>query len=93
MTDSPKSPFLSFSCIGGAYLGIILEFNLPSSAYATMALREITKMDMSSEFQTSLNEAGTNKQPPVEEASVAVAAAAEEPEMKRIKQEPLASDL
>ena len=91
MTDSPKSPFLSFSCIGGAYLGIILEFNLPSSAYATMALREITKMDMSSEFQTSLNEAGTNKQPPVEEASVA--AASEEPEMKRIKQEPLASDL
>ena len=61
-----------------------------------MALREITKMDMSSEFQTSLNEAGTNKQPPVEEASVAVAAvaaASEEPEMKRIKQEPLASDL
>ena len=62
-----------------------------------MALREITKMDMSSEFQTSLNEAGTNKQPPVEEASVAVAAAAaaasEEPEMKLIKQEPLASDL
>ena len=57
-----------------------------------MALREITKMDMSSEFQTSLNEAGTNKQPPVEEASVA-AAASEEPEMKRIKQEPLASDL
>ena len=56
-----------------------------------MALREITKMDMSSEFQTSLNEAGTNKQPPVEEASVA--AASEEPEMKRIKQEPLASDL
>ncbi|KAI9561011.1 hypothetical protein GHT06_011967 [Daphnia sinensis] len=68
----------------GAYLGLILEFNLPASAYATMALREITKMDMSSEFQTSLNEAGGTKLPAPAAASET---AANEPEVKRIKLE------
>lgn len=74
----------------GAFLGLVLEFSLPSSSYATMALREITKMDMSAEFQTSLNDAGTNnKQPPVATlpTSAVEAAATDEPEMKRIKQE------
>ena len=75
----------------GAFLGLVLEFSLPSSSYATMALREITKMDMSAEFQTSLNDAGTNnKQPPVATlptSETVEAAATDEPEMKRIKQE------
>lgn len=53
-----------------------------------MALREITKMDMSAEFQTSLNEAGTFKQTaataaPASEAGEPVG----EPDSKRIKQE------
>lgn len=72
--------------IGGAYLGLVLEFNLPASAYATMALREITKMDMSAEFQTSLNKAGGTKQSVP--AATGETAAAEEPEVKRIKLEP-----
>lgn len=69
----------------GVYLGLILEFSLPASSYATMALREITKMDMSSEFQTSLNEAGSTKHPAPAATSET---AAKEPEVKRIKLEP-----
>lgn len=66
-----------------------------------MALREITKTDMSAEFQTSLNDAGSNKQPatsqPTEEATEEATKdpteeATEEPEMKRIKQEPVQSE-
>ena len=32
-----------------------VEFSLPSSSYATMALREVTKLDTSAHYQTSLN--------------------------------------
>lgn len=55
-----------FSHADGAYVGLVLEFSLPPSGYATMALREITKMDMSASAQTTLNEAGgtLNKRPP-----------------------------
>ena len=43
----------------------MLEFGLPPSSYATMALREITKVDMSAQFQVTLNEAaGTKTQEP-----------------------------
>jgi tRNA pseudouridine13 synthase len=75
--------------IDGAYLGLVLEFNLPASSYATMALREIIKMDMSAEFQTSLNDAGGTKHPaPAATAAAAAETISSEPEEKRIKLEP-----
>lgn len=64
--------------IDGTYLGLVLEFGLPASCYATMALREITKMDMSSQHQMSLNAAGgTTAEPPP--------AADDEPQAKKAK--------
>jgi len=36
-------------------MAAILEFGLPSSCYATMLLREITRADTSAAHQTSLN--------------------------------------
>jgi tRNA(Glu) U13 pseudouridine synthase TruD len=35
----------------GAYQALLLQFQLPSSAYATMLIREITKMPTDSGFQ------------------------------------------
>lgn len=40
---------------GGANLALRVELTLPSSCYATMALRELLKIDTSSSYQTSLN--------------------------------------
>lgn len=44
----------------GQYKAVRARFNLPSSSYATVALREILKIDMSSPFQTKLNEKHTS---------------------------------
>jgi tRNA pseudouridine13 synthase len=82
--------FIFQMVIDGAFLGLVLEFSLPASSYATMALREIIKMDMSAEFQTSLNDAGGTKHPAPAAATAAAAAetVSSEPEEKRIKLEP-----
>ena len=48
-------------------MALVLKFSLPPSAYATMALRELTKMDMSSSAQSALNEAGGTKRTSPEE--------------------------
>ena len=46
---------LSPPTIEGKLKGVKLEFSLPSSSYATMVIRELTHMDTSSAYQSTLN--------------------------------------
>ena len=45
----------SLSTIEGKLKGVKLEFSLPSSSYATMVIRELTHVDTSSAYQSTLN--------------------------------------
>ncbi|KAK7116888.1 hypothetical protein R3I94_023281, partial [Phoxinus phoxinus] len=44
----------------GKYRALKMEFSLPSSTYATMAVREVLKMDTSIKSQTRLNTSWLN---------------------------------
>lgn len=44
--------------LGGRYLALCLDFTLPSSSYATMALRELMHCDSSFETQVRLGQHG-----------------------------------
>ena len=43
---------------GGRHLALQLRFSLPSAAYATMAIRELTKTSTATAYQKGLNEGG-----------------------------------
>ncbi|EFX68625.1 hypothetical protein DAPPUDRAFT_62909, partial [Daphnia pulex] len=62
----------------GAFLGLVLEFNLPPSAYASMTLREIVKMDKSVESSPD-----TKNEP----STSTFFESSDEPKEKRIKLE------
>jgi tRNA pseudouridine13 synthase len=40
----------------GKYLGLVIHLTLPSSSYATMALRELMRLETGPGFQAALNE-------------------------------------
>ena len=56
-----EAPLLPAAC---HHRALILEFTLRSSTYATMAVRELLRLDTSAHHQASLNSA-TMSQPPL----------------------------
>ena len=61
-TDEVKGVDLKLTGSGGRYAALCLHFTLPSASYATMCIREITKQDTGTNFQTSLNPPGSTQQ-------------------------------
>ncbi|KAL3851730.1 hypothetical protein ACJMK2_015451 [Sinanodonta woodiana] len=53
--DRHKNESEPVSVAGGKHKALILEMSLPSSCYATMAIREVLKADTSAGHQSSLN--------------------------------------
>lgn len=61
----------------GRYHGLCLHFTLPTAAYATMCLREITQQDTSTSFHTSLNALAPGQHPAGKGGGSAAEASAE----------------
>ncbi len=74
------------SVADGEKLAMVIEFSLSSSTYATMALREMTKMDTSSAFMTTLMEKSKKERAETLTKSndVDVVSTAEEMEMEAV---------
>lgn len=73
----------------GPFTACLMEFTLSSSTYATMTLREILKIDTSTQNQIKLAKEGEKKDEPVEGFKVEEETGAnekdDEPEAKRVK--------